>query len=409
NLDQDQKARIAAIRDGKIASLDSRISNLEIAKRRAQRARSPIGLFGRFLRDSRTVLRRTGGVLGRGIVSAGRTVVHIIRDPRQLIQSAAIMVASGGAANFKDAVLTIIKTGFKSELKKVTYGEIAKMAYENPTLKKAIELKEFLGIKGNDDVELALKEHFNKQAETDEGDGPAGDTDETGDEGDDDYDDPDNEGRQLLEAFAERNRSIKLQGEYTCTTVNIDPITDEHLAVMKEEGMIWSGFTDIAKNISLGPEAIDGELSHYNQYVGIAETISDGRLSLSKSGAEVEATLSFHFIPDLVDNKMERVDKNKYHFIYQKETFITENVSFTIDNLVPGLTHTISRDYEQHEEPWSVTIHVTFELDDEGYLHAKGSFEMDHYTSMVVSQYAYYYGYFTSEYSFHFVSEKALE
>lgn len=409
NLDENQKDQIAAIRDGKMAALDSRISNLENADKTIRRARGPFGLFGRFLRDVDRVVRRTGHAVGRGIVSAGKTVAHVIRDPRQLLQSAAILVASGGAASLKDAVVSVVRSRFSRELKKAAYSELAKMAFENPSLKKALELKEFLGIKGNDDLELALKEHYQRQSETEKEDDPEGIIDETGAEGDDGYDDPDNDARQLLETYARRNRSVKLIGDYTCTAVSIVPITDDHLAVIKESGLIWSGFADVAPNIAMSPEAVEGELGYYSQILGEAVAVSDSSLSLSANDGELEATLSFYFIPDLVEGKLEKIEEKQYRYVHQNETFLTESVSFPVDNLIPGLSYTSSRAYEQHEEPWSITLQVIFKLDDEGYLHADGSFKLDHYTSEVVSQYAYYYGYISSEYSFHFISEKSLE
>ena len=187
NLDDDQKAQIVAIRDGKIDALDEKIDDLEKAQRRRQRAHSPIGILGSVFRGGKRVVRRAGGIVGKGIEIAGKTVINVIRDPRQLVKTAVIMVATGGVSSLKDAVIMIVKSQAKREVKKAAYAELARIAYQNPTLRKAVRLKEFLGIEGNEDLDAALEEHFKQQ----EAEGDDSDWGDIGPEGEGGYDDPD--------------------------------------------------------------------------------------------------------------------------------------------------------------------------------------------------------------------------
>ena len=188
NLDDDQKAQIVAIRDGKIDALDEKIDDLEKAQRRRQRARSPIGILGSVFRGGKRVVRRAGGIVGKGIEIAGKTVINVIRDPRQLVKTTVMMIATGGVSSLKDVVITIVKSQVKREVKKAAYAELARIAYQNPTLRKAVRLKEFLGIEGNEDLDAALKEHFKQRQEAEDDDSDWGDI---GPEGEGGYDGPD--------------------------------------------------------------------------------------------------------------------------------------------------------------------------------------------------------------------------
>jgi len=187
DLDDDQKLQIVAIRDEKIDALDEKIDDLEKAQRRRQRARSPIGILGSVFRGGKRVVQGAGRIVGKGIEIAGKTMVRTIRDPRQLVKTAVMMIATGGVSSFKDAVITIVKSEVKREAKKAAYAELARAAYRNPALRKAVRLKEFLGIEGNEDLEAALEAHFKKQQQAEDSGSDWGDI---GYEGEGGYDDP---------------------------------------------------------------------------------------------------------------------------------------------------------------------------------------------------------------------------
>ncbi len=185
NLDDGQKAQIIAIRDGKIDALDDKIGDLEKAQRRLLRIPNPLRIFGGVLRGGKRVLR----VVGKGIQAVGGSVVRIIRDPKQLIKTAVLMVATGGTSSFKDAVMTIVKAQVRREAKKAAYTQLAQIAYRSKALRKAVDLKDFLGIEGNPELEAALNDVF--AGEKDDGAG-TGDSDwgDIGYEGEGGYDDP---------------------------------------------------------------------------------------------------------------------------------------------------------------------------------------------------------------------------
>jgi hypothetical protein len=294
NLDDDQKAQIMAIRDGKIDALDDKISDLEKAQRRRQRIPNPLRIFGGVLRGGKRVLR----VVGKGIQAAGASVVRIIRDPKQLMKTAVLMVATGGTSSFKDAVITIVKAQVRREAKKAAYIQLAKIAYRSKALRKAVGLKDFLGIEGNADLEAALNDVF-AGAKDDgagvgdsdwgdigyEGEGGYDDPDdgESGDigyEGEGGYDDPDDGGESAVQDYS---------GTYTLA------LTMSDLLVTRHPYAADSGFANEAEYHAYIDEVVEdmktaGEYDNWRNPSGKVEILHDtaaGSVSLAILGEDL--------------------------------------------------------------------------------------------------------------------------
>ena len=432
NLDDDQKAQIIAIRDAKIAAIDEKVRQLEIAWRRRQRARSPIGIAKR-------VVRVTGDVIGQGITVAKNTVVRIISNPKELLINTASFVLTGGVSSIKDAVWMIIKSEVKREVKKAAYAELVKIAFRNKTLRKAVRLKEFLGIKGNEDLEAAIEEYLKKEAEKQQKDdddwgdiGPEGEggyddpdvsaSGDIGPEGEGGYDDDDEIGifYQSLEKVLNEQGSVQYNftGNYTYDSINIAPASAEQIYAEFELDQ-YTTEDMIERYIAVAPDAAAYENAMADAYVGTSEE-GAGFIDFIKNGDDIETRISMAFITDLICYDDLTVDSEKHYIFHKYDP--APFVVFEMDNLALDVPVDLTYTQEYDEYPYIANCTVTINIDSSGYIHMSGTYSIEDFLIWITNIEPVYdedgefsferlydtYGLCNNSYTFEFISAEPI-
>ena len=430
DLDDEQRAAIQKIADDKIKAVEEKIEDVEKAIQRRRAARRPLRVLGRILGGGPRLVKGAVDVLGKGIKIAGRSVVRIIRNPQELLKTVALTLATGGTSSLKEAFVMVFKSQVRREIKKEVYVRIAKEAFKNPTLKKALRLKELLGVEGGPGLEEALEEYYKKQEEEkaaegeDDDDGTALTEDtgeEVGPEGEGGYDDQEEDISGFYQSLenilnAQGGLQVSLKGSYTINSISLAPASADQITAYEKRNS--ASLTHLNAHIAATPGAVEYERAKAMAFAGGRENFENGAIAFTKDGADINTKLMIMLISDPVEGYERSADKRYTNMI---KSGPNTHLEFISESLPLGVPLSLSYTDAEHPVPWGGQCQVTFSIDESGYIHVKGTVSVTGKISTVLEVKPYYekdefvmdqiwtgFGLYSATYTIDFVSDTPL-